>query len=72
MSNYKNITVKDIIDFIEENKEYFPNGLDTVVMSGDFEGNYTHGKHEIQIIEDERCGNIVCLGYEMHENYYDE
>lgn len=67
---YRAMTVNDLIKFIETHKEDFPKGLDTVIMSGDFEGNYTHEKHEFQLIDNvPDYGNVVCLGYEMHENY---
>lgn len=73
MEDYRVLTLKDLIEFVESDKELFPKGLDTVVMSGDFEGNYVHEKHECQYMrEDSKYGTVLCLGYEMHENYYDE
>lgn len=63
-NNYKQITVRDLVNAVTANKKQFPNGLDTVIVSGDFEGNYTHQKHEIM-----HDGNKLCLGYEMHEGW---
>jgi len=60
--NYKAITVQDIVDEVLNNPKRFPKGMKTVVVSGDFEGNYTHQLHEIQY-----DGRKLCLGYEMHE-----
>lgn len=72
MEDYGTITVEDIITYVKANKKLFPKGLKTPVYSGDFECNYTHGKHAIQHMEkDERIPEaVVCLGYEMHENVY--
>lgn len=71
--DYKAITVADIVDFVLKNPAKFPKGLQTPVISGDFECNYTHGKHEIQVVEPDIIikENSVCLGYEMHENIYE-
>lgn len=43
-------------------------GDKTPVYTGDFEGNYTHGKHEVMVDEQLRA---VFIGYEMHENFDD-
>ena len=40
-------------------------GDNTPVYTGDFEGNYLHGKHEIMRDNEHRA---VFIGYEMHEN----
>ena len=45
MKDYKRITVQDIIDYIKSEPEKFPDGMKTVIVSGDFECNYTHEKH---------------------------
>lgn len=44
--NYKTITLKDLVTFVQGNPTTFPEGLNTVLLSGDFEGNYTHKMHE--------------------------
>lgn len=69
---YKLITVEDIISFIGKHKDLFPNGLKTPIYSGDFECNYTHGKHLIQHMtkDDTIKENAICLSYEMHETIY--
>ena len=71
--DYKAITVDDIVKFVLKDPVRFPKGLKTPVVSGDFECNYTHGKHEIQFMmpDDTIKENTVCLGYEMHENIYE-
>ena len=71
--DYGKLTVRDIVNFVKGDKKLFPKGLDTPIYSGDFEGNYTHGKHELQYIKpDENVPETsVCLGYEMHENIYE-
>ena len=61
---YKEVTVRDILRFILNDPKYFHRGLDTVVVSGDFEGNYTHQKHELSGY----AGKLV-LSYEMHEGF---
>ena len=60
--NYKQLTVRDIIDAVLDDKFHFPKGIDTPILSGDFEGNYTHRMHEMEYDE----GSLF-LGYEMHE-----
>ena len=72
MKDYKRITVQDIIDYIKSEPEKFPDGMKTVIVSGDFECNYTHEKHEIQdmvgcTLNKKKFPNAICLGYEMHE-----
>ena len=63
MANYGAITVQDVVDMIKDNPKLFPNGMKTEIWSGDFEGNYTHIKHELMF----ENGKIF-IGYEMHEN----
>jgi len=62
MDDYTTITVEDIVATVKANPQQFPDGMKTIVLSGDFEGNYTHRLHELQ-----HCGRAICLGYEMHE-----
>lgn len=40
-------------------------GDNTPIYTGDFEGNYLHGKHEIMRDNEHRA---IFLGYEMHES----
>ena len=68
---YKTITVQDIVDVIKANPDKFPNGMKTKICSGDFEGNYTHRKHEISCTHVRRLGNTLFLNYEMHEGLGD-
>lgn len=65
---YKMITVNDILKEITDNPTKYPLGGNTPVLSGDFEGNYTHKMHEIMFQEVDRkiC---ICLAYEMHEGW---
>lgn len=72
MKDYKTITVEDIVKYINKNSKLFPKGMKTPIFSGDFECNYTHGKHIVQHMnKDEHIKeNVICLGYEMHENVY--
>lgn len=65
---YKEITVKDLIDFVTSNPDIFKDGLQTKILSGDFEGNYCHKKHE-PMIDDSGKHTAVFLGYEMHEGW---
>lgn len=66
----KMITVSDIIAFVVNHKEDFPDGLNTPVLSGDLEGKYTHGYHFLQYaLKDKHiCANAVVLGYEPRED----
>ena len=69
---YKAITVQDLVDLVKSQPEMFPKGLDTVVMTADFESNYLHEKHELYHDKDKsKYGNFVVMCYEMHENYDD-
>ena len=67
MSNYKKVTVQDIVNVIKSNPDKFKDGMDTLVFSGDFEGNYTHHFHEISY-DNYGDKNVIFLGYEMHED----
>ena len=70
MEKYRAITVQDLINFVKNNKNRFPKGLDTVIMTSDFESNYLHEKHEMFYDCDEsKYGPFIALCYEMHENY---
>lgn len=66
---YKQHTVGSLLATIKGLMDEKKITLDTVVASGDFEGNYLHGKHEIQL---DKENNILFLGYEMHEDSTDE
>lgn len=61
--SYKKVTVRDLVDFVSNDKKNFPKGLDTPITSGDFEGNYYHLLHELMT----DSGKSVFIGYEMHE-----
>lgn len=70
MNKYKVITIQDLINFVKDNKDIFSKGLDTSIMTADFEGNYLHEKHEIYCDNDlNKYGSFIVLCYEMHENY---
>lgn len=66
---YKQYTVGSLLATIKGLLEAKDITLDTIVTTGDFEGNYLHGKHEIQI---DKESNLFFLGYEMHEDNSDE
>lgn len=67
---YRAITVQDLVDFVKSQPERFPKGMDTVIMTADFESNYLHEKHELYYDKDEsKYGEFVAMCYEMHENY---
>lgn len=65
-NDYKVITVRDILKTLISDPNYFSKGLDTAITTGDFEGNYTHRKHQIGVY-----GKNLFLGYEMHEGFND-
>lgn len=62
IDNYKTITVKDVVNFINAHPNKFPRGLNTPISSGDFEGNGYHNKHELMV-----DGGKIFFGYEQHE-----
>jgi len=70
---YGKITVADLVNAVKGNPKDFPKGLDTPIVTGDFECNCTHGSHEISLIAPDGTikENTLCLGYEMHENIYE-
>jgi hypothetical protein len=76
MKDKLTLTLKDLIDFVEENKDDFPQGLETPITCGDSEGNYTHAlitpfADEVEHWEDgdvEEPIKTLFLQYEMHEN----
>jgi hypothetical protein len=61
---YDKIKLIDLITMVKNNQKVFPKGLETEIYTGDFEGNYTHIKHEIMSFDEGK----LFLGYEMHEN----
>lgn len=61
-NNYKQYTIKELIKELKDCAKHLPNGLNSLVTTGDFEGNYTH-----QLIEPMLDEDSVFLGYEMHE-----
>lgn len=67
---YKTITLQDLVDLVASSPEVFRDGMYTKILSGDFEGNYRHKKHEIMY---DRCEGtaVLFLGYEMHEGFDD-
>lgn len=69
VETYKQYTVGSLLATIKGLLEEKHITLDTIVTTGDFEGNYLHGKHEIQI---DKESNLFFLGYEMHEDNSDE
>ena len=70
--NYRIITVRDLVNEIQRHKKAYPLGMKTKILSGDFECNNTHLKHELQYLEtDEITGEkeyAIVLSYEMNEN----
>lgn len=62
---YGMTTVRDVVEAVKGDPANFPKGLDTPIYTGDFEGNYTHTKHEVM----SDGGKCVFLGYEMHEGF---
>lgn len=64
---YETLTIgklKRMLDTLGE--RYY--GDDTPVYTGDFEGNYTHAKHEVMADDTLKA---VFIGYEMHEDIND-
>ena len=66
-ANYKTLTVRDLVNIVNADK-HFPNGLDTPIATGDFEGNYHHILHEV--FHGDKVGKnpAILLCYEMHES----
>lgn len=65
--SYKIWTVgelKDILTYLGKELD----GDKTPVYSGDFEGNFTHGYHEVML---DSANRAIFLGYEMHESIDD-
>ena len=67
-NNYKTFTVRDLVDIVNADKKHFPNGLDTPIATGDFEGNYHHHYHEAYHGYKVGKSNAILLCYEMHED----
>ena len=62
--SYKTITVGELKKLLTQIGKEF-DGDKTPVYTGDFEGNYLHGKHEVMKDAEHRA---VFIGYEMHES----
>ena len=67
--SYRTLTVRDLVELVNENPTIFTKGLDTPIITGDFEGNYLHLKHEMHVEPDENGVNALLLNYEMHETW---
>ena len=67
--SYRTLTVRDLVELVQSNPTIFPNGLDTTIITGDFEGNYVHLKHEMHAEPDDDNVNSLLLNYEMHETW---
>lgn len=64
---YEMLTVGKLKELLTEyGKKFY--GDDTPVYTGDFEGNYTHAKHEVMTDSNLRA---IFIGYEMHEDIGD-
>ena len=64
--SYREMRLMDLVDTVMGDAKTYPDGMDTVVVSGDFECNYTHRKHEFQWMRTDR-GVALVMAYEMHE-----
>lgn len=68
---YKTISVRDLVDFIKENKDVFPNGLDTQIICGDDECNSTYQKLGFQQMTVSDDGeNALVITYDMHDTMF--
>lgn len=65
LQDYRTITIEEMIGTLYNLSKKFKKGMKTPIYSGDFEGNYLHGKHQIMIDTENQA---VFLGYEMHES----
>lgn len=67
-TNYKTLTVRDLMNIVSTDSKAFPKGLDTPIATGDFEGNYHHHLHEA--FQGYKVGRskAILLCYEMHED----
>ena len=61
--SYRALTIRDLVELVDGHKDIFPKGLDTEIVTGDFEGNDVHFKHEMNY----QTGRKLILNYEMHE-----
>jgi hypothetical protein len=68
MNDYKELTVQDIINAINNNPKLFPEGMNTPIISGDFEVKYTHFLHAISAQYTIHGNPAICLEYEIDEN----
>lgn len=64
--SYRELTVRDLVELVKH-EDVFPLGLDTKILSGDFEGNALHVKHEMGADHDADGWTALLLKYEMHE-----
>ena len=43
-TEYKEFTVRELVEFVMSHPKQFKQGMDTRIRAGDFEGNYNHTK----------------------------
>ena len=63
---YSKLTVGTLLKELQRVAEKY--GEDIPVYTGDFEGNYLHGKHESCYYTEDKC---FVLNYEMHESIWE-
>lgn len=61
-TDYKGFTLQEIVDFVKSHPKQFSKGMDTQVVTGDFEGNYLHRKF---MLDEE--GSRLFIGFELHD-----
>ena len=62
---YGKITVRDLVNLVNENKKKFPKGLDTQITCGDYEGNYNHKKMSVE--DWSGRPSPIELSFELHD-----
>ena len=63
---YGRMRVQDLVNVIGKHPDLFPNGMNTFISCGDYEGNYNH---RLLSVEDNGYGpkGAVKLYFELHD-----
>ena len=61
-TDYKKFTLQEIVDFVKSHPMQFSKGMDTKVVTGDFEGNYYHNTFML-----DADGTNLFIGFELHD-----
>lgn len=76
MADYGKVTLRDLIQIVENNPAFFKDGLDTQITTGEVDSVGIHRKHTVMSlkhkpINSDKVSNSLLLEYLNYESRYD-